>query len=1113
MSILAEITAYDPTAAQQVTLYYSHGLTGAPVIDGHLWKDRLKGDLNFGMEIFQDGFESAGSAPSIGRLAVVIADGELDEITGYNFTGFRIRIWTGADTDFADYTLRYSGVCKDMEFSQDLLQLTLSDFSTQFDAPLGTPVFAGTGGAEGTSDLKDVLKPACFGQVFNMEPVLVDATDLIYQVHFREIEAIDGVFDLAAELTSDGDTADLAAWTPVAGKYKTDLSKGLFRLGAKPAGLITADVRGDSNGGYVSSAGDLVVRVLQFADTENITVDPGVITALNTANSAPCSLQIKAALNVSQVLDALLRSIGGYWYVDWLGNLQLGVVEFGASAASLDDSEVSGLQRVATRPPVWQLKHSCNPTYRVHSQSEIVSTADWNTLANKPTDEEIFNSSVAVRNLLNSFATEQVDYADDTYQGFWEGGLMALSDIGLAPGDRFTVSGYCWSDENFPSGVSIRFFDSSQTYVSRSNAPEVAAIIPTRTNISGTIPANTVYIDISYVNSTRLDAGRDGSITMHGKDAMLTKGDILYDYVAPVITQYGDLGGDKPPSDATSGLYLTRAVHTSLQHWVSDSTGNNFIKDHPSGLYTLETVADAPLGKTVLQAAAPGTTGLYMLSDKVEIGPSNTYEIDGYLRRLDGDGYTYLAVIFYDEDGAVISGSGYGAAGWPNTGSWNYWGIYAALGLAPTTWTYYRLVFGTGSPIEIPTTARSMRVGMIASLSAPTQSSTIQMQGFRPRLTTVDQEAVSNNLWPYPYLKVKDDVYTRAGQQQPIRPAGVRGTYDNADKGSVMYAPDGALRLASTTDTQMGMALLAFKVNPKSTYTIKFQRRYQPYEGYSTAPNLGFYARMLEKDSELAAGIKYLSINTSEDPGDVVAATRQLSGYHDNQTPPIAYSEVTFTYTPTSTAKWASLIFLNWAGMGLLALDIKDIEIVENAPKSLTDLDATQDSKLNGIEAGADVTGNNTAASISGQGALATKSSVGTNDISNNAVTNRWQAGVPAFPFYLSTSWTNLATVSATSTGNGELLFWLYFASLLAFDDDGAILQLRVTRNGTVIWGPKTVYDFSTSGIEDDSFSASPVMKVSSINGTYTYAFQILKTGGTAVKVQDAGMTIAEVKK
>ena len=53
---------------------------------------------------------------------------------------------------------------------------------------------------------------------------------------------------------------------------------------------------------------------------------------------------------------------------------------------------------------------------------------------------------------------------------------------------------------------------------------------------------------------------------------------------------------------------------------------------------------------------------------------------------------------------------------------------------------------------------------------------------------------------------------------------------------------------------------------------------------------------------------------------------------------------------------------------------------------NLGDLDSSQNSKLNGVEAGADVTANNTAQNINNQGALATQNTISNSNIDNNTI-------------------------------------------------------------------------------------------------------------------------------
>lgn len=71
-------------------------------------------------------------------------------------------------------------------------------------------------------------------------------------------------------------------------------------------------------------------------------------------------------------------------------------------------------------------------------------------------------------------------------------------------------------------------------------------------------------------------------------------------------------------------------------------------------------------------------------------------------------------------------------------------------------------------------------------------------------------------------------------------------------------------------------------------------------------------------------------------------------------------------------------------------LAVGTLSLTNVTDKSLANLDAAAATKLSGIAAGADVTANNTAAAIAGQGALATKSSVdlSTTDVANKSLGN-----------------------------------------------------------------------------------------------------------------------------
>ena len=110
--------------------------------------------------------------------------------------------------------------------------------------------YAGTTGAEGGADRKGTLKPWVFGVALNVEPVLIDEDNSVYQFSgYGPIKAVDALYERGASFgASVGDYADYAALVAAdipAGRWGTCLDEGMIRLGAPQYGVITGDVQGD----------------------------------------------------------------------------------------------------------------------------------------------------------------------------------------------------------------------------------------------------------------------------------------------------------------------------------------------------------------------------------------------------------------------------------------------------------------------------------------------------------------------------------------------------------------------------------------------------------------------------------------------------------------------------------------------------------------------------------------------------------------------------------------------------------------------------------------------------------------------------------------------------
>ena len=158
--------------------------------------------------------------------------------------------------------------------------------------------------------------------------------------------------------------------------------------------------------------------------------------------------------------------------------------------------------------------------------------------------------------------------------------------------------------------------------------------------------------------------------------------------------------------------------------------------------------------------------------------------------------------------------------------------------------------------------------------------------------------------------------------------------YGNDNPDTITYnSTEDALLLHSDTDNTIGMAYPAFDVSDfaGTDKKIKFDI---PVKSNASS-DTGFYIRVYEYDDVLPAG--KLAINGSPKPGggEYGAGNSpevQLGTRHKNITPrledqPISteYQIKSFEYIPTSTAKYASVVILNWDDMGVSELYVKPV--------------------------------------------------------------------------------------------------------------------------------------------------------------------------------------------
>lgn len=307
----------DPSDADQANVFYEGRVT-API------------RIDRAMPILPE--QPRRVVRQFGVTEIANGDGALDAIArSYAIDGRQIRVLFGPFMGaYSDFKVIADVVGVAWEADDLAVRINLRDRTYSLDTPLQNTLYTGAGGAEGTEDVEGKPKPLLHGRCRNISPTLVDPTNLIYQVHDGEVEAVDDVFDRGAALTDSGiDVATYAALSAAsvpAGNFATALAVGMFKLGSSPDGLITADVRGNSDPDYQNTVDVIATRLIlnqaaipaqfvdapSFADIGGIAGEVGIyVSSLETPTTA-------------EVLSALIGAVGGWWGTGRDGRIKAG---------------------------------------------------------------------------------------------------------------------------------------------------------------------------------------------------------------------------------------------------------------------------------------------------------------------------------------------------------------------------------------------------------------------------------------------------------------------------------------------------------------------------------------------------------------------------------------------------------------------------------------------------------------------------------------------------------------------------------------------------------------------------------------------------------------------
>lgn len=245
------------------------------------------------------------SMPAWGELVLYNPNGMFDDWLADGWDGRAVTLRIGAPTwHLPDFRPLLTGIVADIDApARDHLAIKLRDKAHLFNVPVQTSLIGGS-----TAN-KDQPIPLCFGECFNVEPVLTVAASHTYQVHDGAIQSIDAVRDNGISVA-----------------YTADIASGTFTLSAQPAGRITADVKGAKpSGSYLVKCADIVQHLaLTRAGLVAADIEAASITALNASCTQTLGLYIRDRQNLLDVIDGLVSAVGAFWTFTRAGQLRLG---------------------------------------------------------------------------------------------------------------------------------------------------------------------------------------------------------------------------------------------------------------------------------------------------------------------------------------------------------------------------------------------------------------------------------------------------------------------------------------------------------------------------------------------------------------------------------------------------------------------------------------------------------------------------------------------------------------------------------------------------------------------------------------------------------------------
>lgn len=390
---LALIQPMDPATGNRVSVYVSSvndAVNGRLVngLNSQLWEPAITRSPTLSMTVWNGDFQAA---VSLGNAAIALNIETLKQtwpsINSYYWETAPVTIYAEQPGTAWPWTSRFVGKVTGYSRKSQNLTLTAEVDTKPLEALVLTSTYAGTGGIEGDANLKGKVKPLILGWAKNVEPLLIDTINSVYQ--FCSYGAIEGITNLyergsdfgAAQADYANYTALVAATIPP-GKWGTCLASGLIRLGAPAYGVITGDVKGYK----VSTAtprltGAIINAAATVAGVSSSFIHTASLSAMDTAAAYNCNVVITDQITLLDLARTMALPLNWQAGVNLAGQLFSSQITLTGSAVMTLDAQGKAFPQVVASdeldvsPPYWKTIMGANQSWRVHTADEIAFNA------------------------------------------------------------------------------------------------------------------------------------------------------------------------------------------------------------------------------------------------------------------------------------------------------------------------------------------------------------------------------------------------------------------------------------------------------------------------------------------------------------------------------------------------------------------------------------------------------------------------------------------------------------------------------------------------------------------------------------------------------------------